>query len=237
MCLATREPWELSLSDSITASSPETPSRPAQLLSLFLSPQTKTAQVPQGQILHKPYMKGLHFATEKTKVQRATELGLEYPCHNSGTMTAQESRLPSWPMVSNEDHRPSTVRRGGMLVVTPELQYAVFTCCNHNCFKEFFWLVQAGHQHLPSFNTLDNAVRTQEVKEYKQIEVGSVTWSSVSPGMDDCWKGATLLTTSRFSTSNQREMPGKLCTKYSDVLSTQRLCKTTQSQFLRCPSL
>lgn len=91
-------PWELSLSDSITASLPETPSRPAQLLSLFLSLKAKTAQVPQGQILHKLYMKGLHFATEKTKAQRATELGLEYPCHNSGMMTAQENRLPSWPI-------------------------------------------------------------------------------------------------------------------------------------------
>lgn len=40
------------------------------------------------------------------------------------------------------------------------------------------------------------------------------------------WESSLALTTSRFSTSNQREIPGRLCTKYSDVLSTQRLCGT-----------
>lgn len=39
------------------------------------------------------------------------------------------------------------------------------------------------------------------------------------------------LTNSLFSTSNQREMPGRLCTRVSVVLSTHKLCETPAGLF------
>lgn len=65
-----------------------------------------------------------------------------------------------------------------MLAVTPELQHVAFTCWNHNCFKDVFWLVEAGHQRLPSISTLGNAGSpegAQDGKEHKQVAEGSAT--------------------------------------------------------------